>query len=172
MFDSFDHQCMSQALQLAELGLNTTDPNPRVGCVLARNGEVIATGWHRRSGEAHAEIIALERAGAAARGTTAYVTLEPCSHHGRTPACAPALIKAGVVRVVSALRDDNPKVNGSGLCELEAAGIQIESGLLCSGSTYSTTSRSKPDKPVNFSGAPSTFILRIPRSEMICAPIP
>ncbi len=120
---------MSQALQLAELGLNTTDPNPRVGCVLARNGEVIATGWHRRSGEAHAEIIALERAGAAARGTTAYVTLEPCSHHGRTPACAPALIKAGVVRVVSALRDDNPKVNGSGLCELEAAGIRVESGL-------------------------------------------
>ena len=129
MFDSFDHQCMSRALQLAELGLNSTDPNPRVGCVLARNGEIVATGWHRRRGEAHAEAKALESAGAAARGSTVYVTLEPCSHRGRTAACAPALIKAGVVRVVSAIGDDNPKVNGSGFSQLEAAGIRVETGL-------------------------------------------
>ncbi|NND45782.1 MAG: bifunctional diaminohydroxyphosphoribosylaminopyrimidine deaminase/5-amino-6-(5-phosphoribosylamino)uracil reductase RibD, partial [Xanthomonadales bacterium] len=113
-FDAFDHQCMSRALRLAERGLWTTDPNPRVGCVLARDGKVIGEGWHERAGEPHAEPIALRQAGESARGATAYVTLEPCAHHGRTPPCAEALVTAGIARVVSAAADPDPRVDGRG----------------------------------------------------------
>lgn len=130
MFSAFDHECMSRALQLAELGLETTDPNPRVGCVVARGEEMIASGWHREAGGPHAEVFALEEAGEAARGATAYVTLEPCSHQGRTGACADVLIEAGVERVVCATLDNNPAINGNGVSRLEAAGIKVERGLL------------------------------------------
>jgi diaminohydroxyphosphoribosylaminopyrimidine deaminase/5-amino-6-(5-phosphoribosylamino)uracil reductase len=130
MFDAFDHQCMAQALRLARRGLATTDPNPRVGCVLARNGEVVGSGWHRKAGEAHAEIHALREAGGRSSGATAYVTLEPCNHQGRTGACAKALTGAGISRVVCSTVDPNPRVNGGGLKDLEAAGIQVQSGLL------------------------------------------
>ena len=129
-FDAFDAECMRRALELAARGLYTTDPNPRVGCVLAAGGRIIAEGWHERAGEAHAEVRALEVAGAAARGATAYVSLEPCSHHGRTPPCADALARAGVARVVYALEDPNPKVRGGGAAALRAAGIRVEGGLL------------------------------------------
>ncbi len=121
---------MAQALRLAERGLYTTSPNPRVGCVLVRDGNVIGEGWHERAGEPHAEIHALHAAGAAARGATAYVTLEPCSHHGRTPPCADALIQAGVVRVVVAVQDPNPQVAGQGIAKLHASGIAVECGLM------------------------------------------
>lgn len=121
---------MTQALALAARGLYTTTPNPRVGCVLAKDGQVVGEGWHVRAGEPHAEIHALRAAGENARGATAYVTLEPCSHHGRTPPCADALIAAGVKRVVAAMRDPNPLVAGRGLDRLAAAGIQVASGLL------------------------------------------
>lgn len=130
MFSRFDYECMSQALRLAAKGMNTTRPNPRVGCVMANNNEVISSGWHQRCGQAHAEVFALEGAGELARGSTCYVTLEPCSHQGRTPSCAKALIRAGVSRVVSAVSDDNPEVCGNGFKLLEQAGIQVESGLL------------------------------------------
>ncbi|MFW6349732.1 MAG: bifunctional diaminohydroxyphosphoribosylaminopyrimidine deaminase/5-amino-6-(5-phosphoribosylamino)uracil reductase RibD, partial [Thiohalospira sp.] len=106
-FTADDHAFMTRALRLARGGLWTTDPNPRVGCVLVRSGEVVGEGWHRRAGEAHAEIHALEVAGEVARGATAYVTLEPCAHHGRTPPCAEALARAGVARVVAAMEDPN-----------------------------------------------------------------
>lgn len=130
MFDPFDHHCMARALQLAEKGMDTTDPNPRVGCVLALDGRIVAEGWHRKCGDKHAEVYALEAAGSQARGATAYVSLEPCSHHGRTPACAPQLIEAGISRVVSAIRDHNPTVNGGGFSLLEAAGIRVDQGLM------------------------------------------
>ncbi len=130
MFDSFDHQCMALALQQAALGLDTTHPNPRVGCVLARDGKVVATGWHQRCGEAHAEVHALQQAGPAARGATAYVSLEPCSYQGRTPACAPQLIEAGISRLVCASVDPNPRVNGKGISLLESAGIRVDTGLM------------------------------------------
>lgn len=130
MFDPFDHQCMARALQLAEKGMETTDPNPRVGCVLTRNNRIVGEGWHRKCGDKHAEVYALEAAGTDARGATAYVSLEPCSHHGRTPACAPQLIDAGISRVVSAIRDHNPTVNGGGFSMLEAAGVRVEQGLM------------------------------------------
>jgi diaminohydroxyphosphoribosylaminopyrimidine deaminase/5-amino-6-(5-phosphoribosylamino)uracil reductase len=129
-FSSFDHQCMAEALQLAARGMHTTQPNPRVGCVIAKNGQVVGRGYHRRAGEAHAEIFALQDAGAEARGATAYVTLEPCSHHGRTPPCAEALIAAGIERVVMAVQDPHVVVNGSGRRVLQAAGIAVESGLM------------------------------------------
>ncbi|ENO83755.1 bifunctional diaminohydroxyphosphoribosylaminopyrimidine deaminase/5-amino-6-(5-phosphoribosylamino)uracil reductase RibD [Thauera linaloolentis] len=129
-FSAADHAAMARALQLAALGLNTTSPNPRVGCVLSQNGAIIAEGWHRRAGEPHAEIHALRQAGGAARGATAYVTLEPCSHFGRTPPCADALIDAGVARVVAAMEDPNPLVAGRGMARLRAAGIVTEHGLL------------------------------------------
>jgi len=124
---------MTRALDLAALGLNTTDPNPRVGCVLVRHGRIVGEGWHERAGEPHAEVHALHAAGAQARGATAYVTLEPCSHTGRTPPCADALIAAGIARVVCAARDPNPRVAGAGLARLEAAGVAVQSGLLESG---------------------------------------
>ena len=121
---------MAHALELAARGLETTSPNPRVGCVLIRDGQMVGEGWHQRAGEAHAEVHALRMAGAAARGATAYVTLEPCCHFGRTPPCADALIAAGVGRVVAAMQDPNPLVAGRGLARLQAAGIIAEHGLL------------------------------------------
>jgi diaminohydroxyphosphoribosylaminopyrimidine deaminase/5-amino-6-(5-phosphoribosylamino)uracil reductase len=130
VFSGEDHQHMARALQLAERGLFTTMPNPRVGCVLVRDGRVVGEGWHARAGEPHAEVHALRAAGERARGATAYVTLEPCSHHGRTPPCANALIDAGVARVVAALRDPNPQVSGRGLELLTLAGIAVQVGLL------------------------------------------
>jgi diaminohydroxyphosphoribosylaminopyrimidine deaminase/5-amino-6-(5-phosphoribosylamino)uracil reductase len=130
MFCAADHRFMARALRLARLGLFTTTPNPRVGCVLVRDGKIVGEGWHRRAGEAHAEGHALAAAGANAKGATAYVTLEPCSHHGRTPPCAEALIKAGVARVVAAMRDPNPQVSGRGLAALDAAGIVTECELM------------------------------------------
>ena len=121
---------MAQALRLAERGLYSTTPNPRVGCVIVKDGRIVGEGWHRRAGEAHAEVHALRAAGEGARGATAYVTLEPCSHHGRTPPCADALIAAGVSRVVAAMQDPNPQVAGRGLARIAAAGIISECGLL------------------------------------------
>jgi diaminohydroxyphosphoribosylaminopyrimidine deaminase/5-amino-6-(5-phosphoribosylamino)uracil reductase len=129
-FSAVDHGMMARALQLAELGLWTTSPNPRVGCVLVRAGEIVGEGWHQKAGEPHAEVHALRAAGERARGATAYVTLEPCSHHGRTPPCAEALVAAGVARVVAAMGDPNPLVAGKGLALLQAAGIATASGLL------------------------------------------
>ena len=130
MFSAADHKYMAQALRLAERGLYTTTPNPRVGCVIVRDGVVVGEGWHERAGKPHAEVHALRRAGTSALYATAYVTLEPCSHHGRTPPCAEALIAAGVTRVVAAMRDPNPLVGGNGLTMLQAHGIQAECGLL------------------------------------------
>jgi len=125
-----DHEFMARALRLAELGLYSSTPNPRVGCVIVKDGVVVGEGWHRRAGEAHAEIHALQAAGDQARGATAYVTLEPCSHHGRTPPCADALIAAGVSRVVAAMQDPNPQVSGRGLALLRNAGIVTDCGVL------------------------------------------
>jgi len=128
-FSAFDHAMMRRALALAEKGLYTTTPNPRVGCVLARDGAIVGEGWHEKPGAPHAEANALASAGPAARGATAYVSLEPCNHHGRTPPCSAALAAAGVARVVSAVRDPNPLArDGNGA--LAAAGIQAEVGLL------------------------------------------
>lgn len=129
-FTADDFRLMAHALQLAERGLWTTTPNPRVGCVLVRAGEIVGEGWHVKAGEAHAEVHALRAAGERARGATAYVTLEPCSHHGRTPPCAEALIAAGVTRVVAAMADPNPLVAGQGLATLTAAGVEAVCGLL------------------------------------------
>jgi diaminohydroxyphosphoribosylaminopyrimidine deaminase/5-amino-6-(5-phosphoribosylamino)uracil reductase len=125
-----DHIAMRRALDLAALGLCTTHPNPRVGCVLMREGRIVGEGWHRRAGEPHAEVHALAQAGEMARGATAYVTLEPCAHHGRTPPCADALIAAGVARVVVAMADPFPAVDGAGLARLRAAGVLVDCGLL------------------------------------------
>ncbi|MES2368843.1 MAG: bifunctional diaminohydroxyphosphoribosylaminopyrimidine deaminase/5-amino-6-(5-phosphoribosylamino)uracil reductase RibD [Pseudomonadota bacterium] len=121
---------MTRALQLAAHGLYTTSPNPRVGCVIVKDGRIIGEGWHERAGTPHAEIHALQAAGEAARGATVYVTLEPCSHHGRTPPCAEALINAGVARVVAAMSDPNPLVAGGGISMLTLTGIQAEVGLM------------------------------------------
>jgi diaminohydroxyphosphoribosylaminopyrimidine deaminase/5-amino-6-(5-phosphoribosylamino)uracil reductase len=129
-FSVADHVHMARALQLAARGLYTTSPNPRVGCVIVGDGRVIGEGWHERAGTPHAEIHALKAAGDAARGATVYVTLEPCSHHGRTPPCAEALINAGVGRVVAAMTDPNPLVGGGGISMLTLAGIRAEIGLL------------------------------------------
>jgi len=125
-----DHAYMARALELARKGLYSTHPKPRVGCVIVRDGEVVGEGWHARAGEPHAEVHALRQAGERARGATAYVTLEPCSHHGRTPPCADALINAGVARVVAAMQDPNPQVSGNGLLRLMHAGIAVQSGVL------------------------------------------
>ncbi len=121
---------MTRAIRLARLGLYSTHPNPRVGCVLVRDGEIVGEGWHRRAGGAHAEREALAIAGERAQGATAYVSLEPCCHHGRTPPCSEALIDARVSRVVAAMQDPNPLVAGKGLEQLRQAGIAVESGLL------------------------------------------
>ncbi|WP_199885104.1 bifunctional diaminohydroxyphosphoribosylaminopyrimidine deaminase/5-amino-6-(5-phosphoribosylamino)uracil reductase RibD [Pseudomonas bohemica] len=121
---------MARALELARKGVYSTHPNPRVGCVIVRDGEVVGEGWHVRAGEPHAEVHALRQAGEKARGATAYVTLEPCSHHGRTPPCADALVNAGVGRVVAAMQDPNPDVAGRGLLRLMSAGIAVQSGVL------------------------------------------
>ncbi|MCG5513615.1 bifunctional diaminohydroxyphosphoribosylaminopyrimidine deaminase/5-amino-6-(5-phosphoribosylamino)uracil reductase RibD [Ectothiorhodospira shaposhnikovii] len=129
-FTSRDHRLMGRALQLARRGLYTTDPNPRVGCVVARDGHVLGEGFHVRAGEPHAEVLALAHAGEAARGATAYVTLEPCSHHGRTPPCVDALLRAGVGRVVAAMTDPNPLVAGRGLERLREAGVAVAVGLM------------------------------------------
>ncbi len=129
-FTDFDRIAMSRALELAERGLETTRPNPRVGCVIARGEHIVGEGWHTRAGEPHAEVHALRVAGAAAVGATAYVTLEPCSHHGRTPPCVEALLAAGVARVVFAVADPNPHVNGEGARVLREHGVRVESGLL------------------------------------------
>jgi diaminohydroxyphosphoribosylaminopyrimidine deaminase/5-amino-6-(5-phosphoribosylamino)uracil reductase len=129
-FSALDHAHMARALRLAERGLYTTTPNPRVGCVIAQGDQIVGEGWHVRAGEPHAEVHALRMAGERARNATAYVTLEPCSHHGRTPPCANALIDAGVGRVVAALRDPNPQVAGNGLHLLTLAGIPVQVGLL------------------------------------------
>ncbi|MCJ7453641.1 MAG: bifunctional diaminohydroxyphosphoribosylaminopyrimidine deaminase/5-amino-6-(5-phosphoribosylamino)uracil reductase RibD [Steroidobacteraceae bacterium] len=129
-FSGDDRRFMRRAMELAEAGLYSTPPNPAVGCVLERWGQPVGEGFHARAGGAHAEIAALENAGPAAAGATAYVTLEPCSHHGRTPPCADALIAAGVSRVVVAMRDPNPAVDGGGLARLAAAGIATDVGLM------------------------------------------
>ncbi|WP_428633736.1 bifunctional diaminohydroxyphosphoribosylaminopyrimidine deaminase/5-amino-6-(5-phosphoribosylamino)uracil reductase RibD [Sedimenticola sp.] len=125
-----DYAFMSRAIQLAEQGLYTTHPNPRVGCVLVRDGEIVGEGFHRRAGEPHAERNALVEAGERARGATAYVTLEPCCHHGKTPPCSDGLIEAGVARVVVAMTDPNPQVAGQGIAQLEAAGILVDQGVM------------------------------------------
>ncbi|WP_313055113.1 bifunctional diaminohydroxyphosphoribosylaminopyrimidine deaminase/5-amino-6-(5-phosphoribosylamino)uracil reductase RibD [Pseudomonas lopnurensis] len=125
-----DHAWMARALQLARKGLYSTHPNPRVGCVIVADGERVGEGWHLRAGEPHAEVHALRQAGERARGATAYVTLEPCSHHGRTPPCAEALVAAGVGRVVAAMQDPNPQVAGRGLARLRSVGIEVASGVL------------------------------------------
>ncbi len=130
MFSTADRVFMAQALALARRGLYTTHPNPRVGCVLVKEGEVVGQGWHERAGGPHAEVMALRHAGAEAAGSVAYVTLEPCAHTGRTPPCAQALIDAGVVQVIAALEDPNPLVAGQGLSRLRSAGVQVQQGLL------------------------------------------
>jgi len=129
-FSAEDHVLMARALALAERGRDTATPNPNVGCVIAKAGRVIGEGWHARTGEAHAEAMALAACRESPEGATAYVTLEPCSHHGRTPPCADALAAARVARVVAALEDPNPLVMGRGLAMLRVAGIRVESGLL------------------------------------------
>ena len=125
-----DQEYMARAIRLARNGVYTTQPNPRVGCVLVNGDEIVGEGFHFRAGEGHAEVNALSMAGKKAQGATAYVTLEPCSHFGRTPPCAEGLIKAGVTRVVSAMVDPNPQVAGRGIKMLQEAGITAESGLL------------------------------------------
>ena len=127
---AFDHEAMARALVLAERGVATTQPNPRVGCVIARGDSIVGEGWHVRKGGAHAETIALEAAGTQARGATAYVTLEPCAHHGRTGPCADALLAAGIARVVAACEDPFPEVAGRGFARLREAGIEVEVGLM------------------------------------------
>lgn len=127
---ALDLHYMARALELARKGLYTAHPNPRVGCVIVRDGHIVGEGWHVRAGEPHAEVHALRQAGDKASGATAYVTLEPCSHHGRTPPCADALVNAGVARVVAAMQDPNPDVAGKGLLRLMAAGISVQSGVL------------------------------------------
>jgi len=130
IFPAVDHAHMARALRLAEFGLHTTQPNPRVGCVIAHGDEIVGEGWHQRAGEPHAEVFALLAAGARARGATAYVTLEPCSHFGRTPPCADALLAAGVARVVAASEDTNPQVAGGGFARLRAGGVEVATGLM------------------------------------------
>ena len=130
VFSALDHAMMARALRLAERGAYTTRPNPMVGCVIVRDGEIVGEGNHERAGGPHAEVFALEGARERAKGATAYVTLEPCSHTGKTGPCADALIGAGIARVVAAMRDPNPEVDGGGYAKLRAAGIQVESGLM------------------------------------------
>lgn len=128
-FSAFDHAMMARALALAENGLYTTTPNPRVGCVVTKDEQIIGEGWHEKAGAPHAEMIALKNIKTTASGATVYVNLEPCNHQGRTPPCAPALIEAKVARVVAAMRDPNPQASGGGAA-LAAAGIRFEHGLM------------------------------------------
>lgn len=130
MYSEIDHSHMQRAIELAKRGWFTTHPNPRVGCVIAHGERVVGEGWHRIAGEAHAEVLALRAAGAAAKGATAYVTLEPHCFHGKTPPCTRALIEAGVAHVICGTLDPNPKVSGAGLQELQAAGVRSSVGLL------------------------------------------
>lgn len=125
-----DAAYMARALELARKGVYSTHPNPRVGCVIVKDGAIVGEGWHVRAGEPHAEVHALRQAGDKAKDGTAYVTLEPCSHHGRTPPCADALVNAGVARMVAAMQDPNPDVAGRGLLRLMNAGIAVQSGVL------------------------------------------
>ncbi|MCO5368623.1 bifunctional diaminohydroxyphosphoribosylaminopyrimidine deaminase/5-amino-6-(5-phosphoribosylamino)uracil reductase RibD [Pseudomonas alliivorans] len=127
---ALDVHYMARALELARKGLYSTHPNPRVGCVIVREGQIVGEGWHALAGEPHAEVHALRQAGEQARGATAYVTLEPCSHHGRTPPCADALVNAGITRVVASMQDPNPEVAGRGLLRLMTAGIAVQCGVL------------------------------------------
>jgi diaminohydroxyphosphoribosylaminopyrimidine deaminase/5-amino-6-(5-phosphoribosylamino)uracil reductase len=129
-FSADDHRYMARALELARRGLCTTTPNPRVGCVIVRGESVVGEGWHERAGSPHAEVNALAAAGERARGATAYVSLEPCAHQGRTPPCAEALVAAGLARVVAAMEDPNPLTAGKGLAGIRKADIAAESGLL------------------------------------------
>lgn len=130
VFSAADHEFMARALRLAERGLFSTTPNPRVGCVIVRGNRIVGEGWHRQAGEPHAEVLALAAAGEQARAATVYVTLEPCTHQGRTPPCLPALLSSGVKRVVAAMLDPNPLVSGQGIAGLRAAGVSAEFGLL------------------------------------------
>ncbi len=145
-----DRAWMAQALALAALGEGTTRPNPLVGCVIVNDGVLVGCGFHRAAGEPHAEAIALEQAGARARGATLYVNLEPCAHHGRTAPCSAAIVRAGIGRVVAAIVDPNPLVNGRGLSALRAAGIAVTDGVLASESLalnapfFSTHQRGRP----------------------------
>ncbi len=127
-----DDYYMARAFELARKGRFTTTPNPNVGCVIVRDGEIVGEGYHVKAGGPHAEVHALRMAGERARGATAYVTLEPCSHHGRTPPCADALLNAGVTRVVAAMQDPNPEVAGRGLYRLRQAGVEVGNGLMLS----------------------------------------
>ena len=129
-FSANDHKLMARALQLAKHGIATTQPNPRVGCVIAKEGKVIAEGWHEKAGSAHAEIMALQQAGDQARGATAFITLEPCSHYGKTPPCTDELIASGISEVVVAMQDPNPLVAGQGMQKLSHSGIKVRIGLL------------------------------------------
>ena len=129
-FSAFDRQCMTRALELAGRGLTTTDPNPRVGCVIARDSRILAEGWHERAGEPHAEVNALHAAGQRASGATLYITQEPCTQFGRTPPCVDAVIAARPARVVIGMIDPNPRERGAGVKRLEAAGIEARAGLL------------------------------------------
>ncbi len=129
-FTATDHLLMARALRLAERGAYTTRPNPMVGCVIAREGRIVGEGWHQRKGGPHAEVFALQAAGEQARGATAYVTLEPCAHTGSTGPCADALVAAGVTKVVAAMRDPFPQVDGAGFDKLRAAGVEVQSGLM------------------------------------------
>jgi diaminohydroxyphosphoribosylaminopyrimidine deaminase/5-amino-6-(5-phosphoribosylamino)uracil reductase len=129
-FTAIDHHHMRRAIELAWLGRFSTHPNPRVGCVIAQGERIVGEGWHRQAGQAHAEVLALRAAGDAAKGATAYVTLEPHGFHGKTPPCTEALIRAGIVRVVCAVLDPNPKVHGDGIRQLQQAGVRCDVGLL------------------------------------------
>lgn len=130
MFANFDERTMQRAIELAALGRHTTQPNPCVGCIVTQGERIVGEGWHRKWGEPHAEPLALQAAGAEAKGSTVYVTLEPHSYQGRTPPCTDALIRAGARRVVIGVLDANPKVSGDGVRQLEAAGIEVQVGLL------------------------------------------
>lgn len=130
MFSALDHLYMQRALHLAERGLYTTTPNPRVGCVIVNQQQIVGEGAHLKAGEPHAEVYALRQAGDRAKGATAYVTLEPCGHHGRTPPCADALLQAGVSKVIAAMVDPNPLVAGKGLAYLQAHGVETQHGLM------------------------------------------
>ncbi|MBC7755341.1 MAG: bifunctional diaminohydroxyphosphoribosylaminopyrimidine deaminase/5-amino-6-(5-phosphoribosylamino)uracil reductase RibD [Bdellovibrio sp.] len=129
-FTAEDHLCMTRALQLAEQGLYTTMPNPRVGCVIVKDGKIVGEGAHLKAGDPHAEVFALRQAGQQARGATLYVTLEPCNHIGRTPPCAQAIINAGITTVIAAMQDPNPQVAGNGLAHLQVNHINVASGLM------------------------------------------